>query len=252
MARVLVVGATSAIASAVARACAGRGDRLFLIGRDAGALSALARELREIAGTEECVAGVASGDFNDCELNSARVAEGLAALGGVDIALVAHGLLGDQLLSERDFSEARRILATNLDSVISFLIPIANVLEAQGRGSVAVMSSVAADRGRPRNYTYAAAKAGVNTYLEGMRTRLWNTGARVHILKLGPVDSPMTVGHDKNRLFSTPERVARDILRAIERGSFAPYLPWYWWPIMLVVRNLPEAILQRLSFLSGR
>jgi short-subunit dehydrogenase len=252
MAQVLIVGATSAIASAVARACAERGDRLFLIARDAKALSDLAGELREISGLDDCVMGVASGDFNECESNSARVAQGLAALGSVDLALIAHGLLGDQLKSERDYSEARRITATNLDSVISFLIPIANALEAQGRGSVAVMSSVAAERGRPRNYTYAAAKAGVNTYLEGMRTRLWKAGVRVHILKLGPVDSPMTVDHPKNPLFATPDRVAGGILRAIERGRFAPYLPWYWWPIMLVVRNLPEVIVQRIPFLSGR
>jgi short-subunit dehydrogenase len=252
MARVLIVGATSAIAGAVAKACAKRGDRLFLIARNGDALARLLRDLREITGADECVVGVSSGDFNECELNAARVAEAVAALGGLDLALIAHGFLGDQLESERDYPEARRILATNFDSVVAFLIPIANVLETQGRGSVAVMSSVAADRGRPRNYTYAAAKAGVNTYLEGLRTRLWNTGARVHILKLGPVHSPMTVGHPKNRLFATPERVAGDILRAIERGVFAAYLPWYWRPIMLVVRNLPEVILQRLRFLSGR
>ena len=97
------------------------------------------------------------------------------------------------------------------------------------------------------------ADAAVLAYTnEGMRTRLWNSGARVHILKLGPVDSPMTAGHPRNLLFATPERVARDILRVIERGRFAAYLPWYWGPIMLVVRNLPEVILQRLAFLSGR
>lgn len=251
MARVLIVGATSAIAGEVARLCAGRGDRLYLLARDARALSALAENLSEI-GQDDCVAGSASADFNDCEANEALVAAGLAALGGVDIAIIAHGALGDQLLSERNFAEARSIMATNFESVVSFLIPIGNALEAQGQGSVAVLSSCAADRGRPKNYTYGASKAAVNTYLEGLRTRLYGSGARVHILKLGPVDTPMTVGHEKNVLFAKPVPVARGILRAIERGRFIAYLPWYWWPIMAIVRILPEPILQRFSFLSGR
>ena len=252
MARVMLVGATSAIAREVARRCARRGDRLYLLARNAEALSGLARELREISSPNDCVVGQASGNFNDCESNAERVSQALAALGGLDIAIVAHGLLGDQRESERDYPEAQAILSTNLASVVSFLIPIGNALEAQGHGCVAVMSSVAADRGRPRNYTYGAAKAGVNTYLEGLRTRLWRCGARVHILKLGPVDTPMTAGHAKNPLFGTPDGVARGILRAIERGRFVAYLPWYWRPIMLVVRHLPEPVLQRLSFLSGR
>ena len=92
----------------------------------------------------------------------------------------------------------------------------------------------------------------MNTYLEGLRTRLWNCGARVHILKLGPVDTPMTVDHEKNALFATPERVARGIVRTIDRGRFVAYLPWYWRPIMAVVRILPEPIFQKLPFLSGR
>ncbi len=247
-----MIGATSAIAGEVARLCAGRGDRLYLIARDSLALSALEAELRAIANSDDCVAGSAAGDFNDCERNAARVAEGLAALGGVDLALIAHGALGDQLESEREFSEARSILSTNLDSVVSFLIPIGNALEAQGQGSVAVLSSCAAERGRPKNYTYGAAKAAVNTYLEGLQTRLWRSGARVHVLKLGPVDTPMTADHAKNWLFGQPAPVARGVLRAIEAGRFSTYLPWYWLPIMAIVRILPEPIVQRFSFLSGR
>ena len=144
MARVLMVGATSAIAGELARLCARRGDRLYLLARDGEALSLLAGQLREIATSDDCVAGTACGDFNDCESNAARVAAGLAALGGLDLAIVAHGTLGDQLQSERDFAQARSILSTNLDSVVSFLIPIGNALEAQGHGSVAVLSSCAA------------------------------------------------------------------------------------------------------------
>ena len=117
---------------------------------------------------------------------------------------------------------------------------------------VAVMSSVAAERGRPRNYTYAAAKAGINTYLEGVRSRLYQSGVRVHVLKLGPVDTPMTIDHEQNATFSTKEDVARDILRAIDAGKTTAYVPARWRFIMAIVRALPETIFQKIPSLSGR
>jgi decaprenylphospho-beta-D-erythro-pentofuranosid-2-ulose 2-reductase len=252
MARVMLVGATSAIAREVARICARRGDCLYLLARDAPALSLLAQELRGIASSDDRVAGFASGNFDDCESNAALIEEGLVALGGLDTAIIAHGLLGDQPASEREYAEARGILSTNLTSVISLLIPIANALEAQGHGSVAVMSSVAAERGRPRNFTYGAAKAGVNTYLEGLRSRLWRCGARVHLLRLGPVDTPMTVDHEKNASFAQPQDVADRMLQAIEHGRAEVYVPGYWRPVMFAVRWMPEWLFQRLRFLSGR
>jgi short-subunit dehydrogenase len=157
-----------------------------------------------------------------------------------------------ELRSEKELDEALSILDTNLTSVISFLIPLANAMESQGSGHLAVMSSVAAERGRPRNFTYACAKAALNTYLQGLHTRLWAKGPRVHILKIGPVDTPMTVDHEKNALFAQPEQIARGILRAVGLGRSEVYLPWYWGPIMGVVRILPEAIFQRIPMLSGR
>ena len=113
--------------------------------------------------------------------------------------MIAHGLLGDQLDSERDFAEAERILAANFLSVVALLVPLGNHFEAAGGGNIAVMSSVAGDRGRPRNYTYGASKGALNVYLQGLRTRLWSRGVRVQTLKLGPVDTPMTTTHKKTR-----------------------------------------------------
>jgi len=242
----MIIGATSAIAAAVARLCRERGDTLYLLARNGERLEGLASELGS------CVAGFEAGDLNDFDANPARIERGLARLGGVDVALMAHGDLGDQLKSEHAFDEARDILDTNFRSVVSLSIPLANALEAQGRGVLAVMSSVAADRGRPRNYSYAAAKAGVNVYLQGLRTRLYGRGVSIRILKLGPTHTPMTRDHDKNALFATPDRIARGILRALAGRRSEVYLPGYWRPIMWGVRLLPEPLFQRISFLSGR
>ncbi len=246
MAGVLIIGATSGIARQVASILAQRGDRLFLMARNADHLGVVASELGD------AVAGTLSGDFGQVEANEARIEEAHQCLGVIDLALIAHGDLGDQLESERSYREADRLFRVNCMSVISLLIPLGQRIEEQGTGSIAVMSSVAADRGRPRNYTYAAAKSAVNVYLQGMRSRLWKSGGRVHILKLGPTHTAMTIDHPKNALFAEPDAVARGIVRNIDRGVSEAYVPGYWMPIMFVVRHLPESIFQRIPSLSGR
>ena len=192
-------------------------------------------------------------DLCDLDRAPALVDEAVAALGGrVDVVLIAHGELGDQERSEHDFAEAERILRINLLSVVALIVPVANLLEQQRSGALAVITSVAGERGRPRNYTYGAAKGALNLYLQGVRSRLYRAGVQVTTLKLGPVDTPMTATHPKNALFAAPTRVARDIVRAIDRGAGEVYVPWFWWTIMAVVRNAPEPLFQRLRALSGR
>jgi decaprenylphospho-beta-D-erythro-pentofuranosid-2-ulose 2-reductase len=244
--RVAIFGATSAIAGELARRYAKRGARLALIGRDAQKLATLAAELGE------AVALVRAQDFLDTHGSEALIGDVGAALGGVDLALIAHGLLGDQLASERSIDEADAIARVNYLSVQALLIPLANLLEAQRSGQLAVISSVAAERGRPRNYTYAAAKGALNVYLQGLRSRLYGTGVSVHTIKLGPVDTPMTAMHTKNRLFTTAHEAARQIEAALDRGAREPFVPWYWAAIMPVVRHMPEALFQRVPSLSGR
>jgi short-subunit dehydrogenase len=246
--RVAIFGATSAIAAEVAHTYAGRGARLFLAGRNPDKLRALIAALGAAP-----VAGSCEVDFTAPGAGDAAVAAAVAALGGqLDVAIIAHGLLGDQLESERDFAEARRILDANFLSVVALLVPLGNHFDAAGGGNIAVMSSVAGDRGRPRNYTYGAAKGALNIYLQGLRTRLWPRGVRVQTLKLGPVDTPMTTTHEKTRVFTTGKTAAAGIVAAIDAGRAEAYVPWFWRPIMAVVRNLPERILQRLPALSGR
>lgn len=247
MERVLIFGATSAIASEVAARYARRGARLYLVGRDPAKLQALCARLGP------AVVGHAHADLDDTAGNAARVRTALQTLGELDVALVAHGLLGDQLATEHDWDEAEHVLRTNLLSPVSLLIPLANALQVQGRGHLAVLSSVAGERGRPRNYTYGAAKGALTLYLQGVRSRLWSNGVAVSTFKLGPVDTPMTADHPKNPLFASAPAVARQIVAHLDRGrGRAVYLPWYWAPIMQAVRRLPEPLFQRLGFLAGR
>lgn len=246
MARVAIFGATSAIATATARIYAERGDRLHLVARNGEKLAAIAGTL---VGVPPLTTTADFDRLDDNELVIGRVVE---SLGGIDVALIAHGDLGDQQESERSFAAAERILRTNFLSVVSLVIPLANAMEAAAGGRLAAMTSVAGERGRPRNYTYGAAKGAVGLYLQGVRSRLHAAGVKVTTLKLGPVDTPMTVDHQKNKLFARPEEVAPDIVRAVDDGVAETFVPWYWRPIMGVVRNTPEGLFQKLPFLSGR
>jgi short-subunit dehydrogenase len=245
MASVLILGATSAVAADVARCYAARSARLYLVGRNPEKLRALCAELGAAVAGSELV------DFEDSAACVACVARATQALGELDVALIAHGDLGDQLQSEREVGEAERILAVNFTSAVALIVPLANYLEQQGRGCLAVISSVAGERGRPRNYTYGAAKGAITLYLQGVRSRLW-PAVDVVIVKLGPVHSPMTVDHPKNALFADSPSVARSIVAAIDGRRGEVFVPWYWRPIMSVVVTLPEAIFQRFGFLSGR
>lgn len=244
--RVLIVGATSAIAAEVARIYSARGARLHLLARNAEKLEALKASLP----AEQVTSALA--DFDDLSRADELLRGAVQALGGIDVALIAHGELGDQLRTEASFADAEAIFRTNLLSVVAFLVPLANVLEAQRGGSIGVITSVAGDRGRPRNYTYGAAKGALNVYLQGLRSRLFAHGVKVVTLKLGPVDTPMTVSHPKTALFAQARDVARGIVKVLDAGVPEAYLPSFWGAIMPIVKNTPERLFQLLPFLSGR
>ncbi len=246
MQNVLVLGATSAVAAKVCETWAQRQCRLFLVGRSADKLAALVEKLGAAVVASRTV------DFHDRAASAAVVQEAIATLGSVDLALIAHGDLGDQLLSEADVDEAERIISANFTSVVSLVVPLANHMQQRRSGHLVVISSVAGERGRPRNFTYGAAKRAITTYLQGQRSRLYSFGVAVTTIKLGPVDSPMTVGHKRNALFSTLEQAAKHIVRAVDRRAGEVYVPSYWAPIMMIVRNVPEAVFQKIGALSGR
>jgi len=242
----LIFGATSAVAAEVAVLCATRGDRLHLVGRNSDKLAEVARRCAAAQVTTQ------TADFAQLDHNEACVKQALLALGRVDCVLIAHGDLGDQLASEQSFAEAEKILRINFSSVVSLLVPIANHLEQAKAGTLGVITSVAGERGRPRNYTYGAAKGALNTYLQGLRSRLYVAGVSVTTVKLGPVDTPMTRDHAKHALFGKPESVARSILHALDARTPEAYVPSFWRAIMPIVKHTPEWLFQRVSFLSGR
>lgn len=250
MAKVVIFGASSAIAAEVAALHAARGDRLFLVARSRVKLDALAIKLRADYPALDLHATYA--DFDDLSANAAMVERMVAHSGGFDTVLLAQGLLGDQLQSEHSFEEAERIIRTNFTGAVSLLIPIVNHLERTRGGRLGVITSVAGERGRPRNYTYGASKAALSIYMQGVRSRLHPAGVSVTTIKLGPVDTPMSEGHEKNVLFARAPDVARDIVAAMDGAGGEVFVPKRWAAIMPIVRHMPESLFQRLRVLSGR
>jgi decaprenylphospho-beta-D-erythro-pentofuranosid-2-ulose 2-reductase len=244
MQRVLIIGATSAIAEAVARIYAGRGAAMFLVGRNPNKLSAIAEDL-SVRGAHQVQTTVL--DVNDVASHASMLDRAWQALGGVDVILIAHGTLPDQKACEASVEQAMTEFATNGTSTIALLTGLAGKLEVQGTGTVAVISSVAGDRGRQSNYLYGSAKAAVSTFLSGMRQRLAGSGIQVVTVKPGFVDTPMTRDFPKGPLWAKPDAVARGIVKAIDAGSGVVYLPGFWWAIMAVIKLIPEFVFKRLK-----
>lgn len=244
MRRVLVVGATSAIAEAVCRHYAAAGEALCLAARDAPHLHAIADDLRvRGAARVETI----TFDALDFDALPALVQAAVDTLGGIDVALVAHGSLPDQAACTRSPALTRREIDVNFTSAAVLLGLLATHLEHAKGGTLAVISSVAGDRGRASNYTYGAAKAGLDAFASGLRHRLHASGVRVVTIKPGFVDTPMTAAFAKGPLWASPQRVARGIVRAIDRGTPVAYVPGFWRPIMAAIRALPQAVFVRLK-----
>ena len=169
MRRVLILGATSAIAEETARIFAAKGDRLCLVARRPERLEEIAADLR-VRGAAQVE--TLAYDLTESEKHEALIDAATAAMGGLDTALIAHGTLGDQQRSQQDWNFAEQEIRTNFLSAASLLTHLANRFEAQRAGAVAVISSVAGDRGRQSNYVYGAAKAGLTAFTDGVRNRL--------------------------------------------------------------------------------
>ena len=241
--RVLIIGATSGIGAETARVFAAYGARLFLTGRHPDRLEAVAADLR-VRGAAQVETALL--EVTDLTSHAGVVEAAFAALGGLDVALIAHGTLPDQRRCEESAAETVAALEVNFTATVALLTLLANRFEAARQGCIAVITSVAGDRGRQSNYVYGAAKGGLNRFLEGLRNRLFRSGVAVVTIKPGFVDTPMTAGLRKNALFASPRRVGRAIYRAIEARRSVVYIPWFWRPIMFLVTALPESIFQRL------
>jgi decaprenylphospho-beta-D-erythro-pentofuranosid-2-ulose 2-reductase len=247
MQNVLIFGATSAIAEATARIHAERGDRLMLVARDPGRLGTIADDLR-IRGAAWVETRVFDANrFEDHrELVDSAFDDAFDGTGRVDVALIAHGTLPDQAACEADFDEALGEIRVNALGSVSLLTHLANRFEGQGGGVIAVITSVAGDRGRQSNYVYGSSKAMVSVFLQGLRNRLHRAGVAVVDIRPGFVDTPMTRDFDKGALWASPEQVARGIVAAVCRRRATAYVPWFWRYVMWVIRMIPETVFKRL------
>src|SRR6266516_709592 len=241
--RILIIGATSAIAHETAKFFARDGAELFLVGRTAAKLEDVSNDLK-VRGAKRTETFPL--DLSDLNRHQEMIQTAIETLGELDMVLIAHGTLSDQQLCQQSVAKTVEELTTNFTSVISLLTILANYLEQQKRGCIAVVSSVAGDRGRRSNYVYETAKGGVSIFLQGLRSRLSTSGVTVVTVKPGLVDSPMTTSLKKGLLFAQPAKVGKGIYKAMMKGKEVVYLPWFWRPIMAVVRSLPEPIFKKM------
>lgn len=243
MQRVLIIGATSAIAEATARLYAERGARLHLVARNRPRLDTIGDDLL-VRGAPEVTR--ATLDVNDIAAHAAVLDDAWARLGDIDVVLVAHGTLPDQAACEASVETALAEFATNGTSTIALLTLVANRMQLAKRGSIAVISSVAGDRGRASNYLYGSAKAAVSAFASGLRQRLARHGVDVVTIKPGFVDTPMTRDFKKGALWAQPDAIARGIVHAVDKGKPVAYLPWFWFVIMTIIRLVPEFLFKRI------
>lgn len=242
---ILIIGGTSAIATACACLWAQQHSRFLLVARNDEKLQQTAADLLA-RGASEVQTQVL--DLDDLDQHAAMLDRAQQVLQRIDIVLLAHGSLPDQQRCEDDPEQALRAFTSNGLNLIALLTRLGNLMEAQGSGSIAVIASVAADRGRPSNYLYGSAKAAVSVFCSGLRARLFKSGVHLLTIKPGFVDTPMTQGLAlPGLLLAQPDQVARDIVRALQKRRSTLYTPWFWAPIMMVIRAIPEFIFKRLS-----
>jgi short-subunit dehydrogenase len=244
MRKILILGANSAIAQSVARIFVAKGDALFLVGRNPEKLDILVNDLKTRGGKK---VGSLSEDLNHTEKHSEIIQTARTFLGGLDTVLIAHGELGKQEQAQANYEGAIQLLNTNFLSQVSLLTLLANDFEKQKSGTLAVISSVAGDRGRQSNYVYGTAKGAISIFLSGLRNRLFRSNVNVITFKLGFVDTPMTQEFKKGLLWASPDKVGAGIVRSIEKKRSIVYLPGFWFWIMWIIRSIPETIFKKLK-----
>jgi short-subunit dehydrogenase len=242
MSYILIIGAKSDIAKAVAREYAKHGYDLYLAARGVEELTVLAQDIHTRTQREVHLLELDILDFDSHQAFYDSIEE--KPLGVIS----AVGYLGDQKNAQSDFAEAKKIIATNYTGVVSLFNIIANDFEAKRNGFMVGISSVAGDRGRKSNYLYGSAKAALSTYLSGLRNRLYETQVHVLTVKPGFVATKMTEDMDlPEKLTAQPEEVAQDIFAAQQKGKNVLYTKWIWKWIMMIIRNIPEFQFKKMS-----
>ena len=244
MAKILILGATSAIAEQFARLYAQAENEMLLVARNPEVLDEVSRDL-EVRGMGKVSS--LSHDFNEIDKAQAFIKQCYGLLGTIDIVLIAFGTLPDQTAANKDTTMMHREILLNYNAIVVLLNELGLEFEKQKSGTIAVLSSVAGDRGRQSNYIYGSAKGGLSIFMQGMRNRLAGHNVQVLTIKPGFVDTPMTKSFKKGLLWVGPDKIAQDIKRAIDKRKDVLYTPWYWWWIMLIIRTIPEKIFKKLK-----
>jgi short-subunit dehydrogenase len=243
--RILILGATSAIAQAYARRRAAAGAAFVLVARRADRLAAIAADLGACgaAAAEPVVLELVALDRIDGEARALW-----SRFGDIGEVVIAYGVLGDQAQAEQDTAAARAILDANFVSVTLWILALLAARPADAALTIVTIGSVAGDRGRAKNFLYGSAKGGLDRFLEGLAQKYDGSQVRIVTVKPGFVDTPMTAAMPKGGpLWASPDKVAADIHRAVLRGRRVVYSPWFWRPIMFVLCHLPWFIFRRLK-----
>lgn len=242
---VVFLGATKGMGRALARLMATRGDRLFLLGRDAADLERSAADLRSF-GAAQVETGAC--DLLDRTTFGPALDRAAEVLGGIDTVVVTAGLFAAQEELEEDADLRDRLLTADFTNTIHFCEAARTRLLARGGGTLCIFSSVAGERGRKPVLLYGAAKAGLSHYLEGLDHKFRGLGLRTVTVKPGFVKTGMTAGLPPPPFAGEPEAVARTVLKAIDRGSPVVYVPGIWRWVMLVIKQLPRFVMRRIGF----
>ncbi len=239
----LVLGASSSVARAFSLVAAEDGADVLLAGRDMDDMERTAADIHSRTGRK---AEALTFDAEDTATHAdfVELCRGKSEFLNV---FLAFGAMPEQDEIDSDFALAERTIAVNYTGAMSVLHRLAPVLEEQGDGHVVVLSSVAGDRGRLKNYVYGSAKAGLTTYLQGLRARLFRKGVSVTTIKPGFMDTDMTWGIEGMFLVASPDMAARACLKAAHKRRHVVYVPFFWWGIMNIIRHIPEFIFKRMN-----
>lgn len=239
---ILILGATSSIARAIANRLAIEGHQLYLASRDLPELSRLAKDIHTRYGTTPFYGLFSAEDFPS---HKTLWQDALDKMQKIDGVIFATGYLGDPEI-HTDFQEQKKIIDTNFTGAVSMINQSVLYFSEQKKGLILAISSVAGDRGRQGNYIYNSTKAALTVYLQGLRNRYFATGVRIINIRLGLVDSAMTWGIPYSLLLVKPETVANTILKILHSSADDCYVPGFWRYIMLIVKLIPERIYKRL------
>lgn len=244
MSNILILGATSTIAKHTIRLFAADEHSLYLVARNEDKLASMKQDML-VRGAKDV--NYESLDLSDDKQHIDLMSRVTETMGSIDTVLIAYGTLSDQNISIESYANTLKELQINCLSVISLLTILANQMEQQGSGSIAVISSPSGDRGRQSNYIYGTAKGALTIFLQGLRNRLSKSNVHVLTIKPGFVDTPMTKDFKKGFLWANPEVISKGIYNAIKKKREVVYLPFFWRYIMIIIKSIPEKLFKYLS-----